>query len=154
MARPPGRHAPTLAQRALELAGLRLPSARLQIGRGRMLRYWFSLAPSAYSRVYRCLLRIPRDGSPQMNVLEPDLQLLAAPTGQPIPHVYPTASAGTSLCLWLPRNHEWQPQMKLADTYLAWTAQWLNYFEEWLYTGEWAGGGVHPESKRKRWPRR
>ncbi|WP_258193290.1 hypothetical protein [Paraburkholderia sp. BL25I1N1] len=34
--------------------------------------------------------------------------------------------------------------MKLADTHLAWTVEWLGYFEEWLVTGEWAGGGYHP----------
>lgn len=34
--------------------------------------------------------------------------------------------------------------MKLSDTYIAWTAEWLGYFEDWLATGEWAGGGRHP----------
>lgn len=145
---PPTR-TPTLAQRALELASLNLPDARIWIDQGRQLRYWFSMAPSAYSRVYRCLLGVARSGPPEMRVVEPDLRVLAA--NRALPHVYRTDDTGTKLCLWLPRRREWCPQMRLAETYLPWTAQWLDYFEEWLWTGEWAGGGEHPRSKLKRW---
>lgn len=124
----------------------------MSIERGRLLRYWFSVAPTAYSRVYRCLLRIPRDGVPEMAVLEPDLRLLAG--ARPLPHTYPHEGRGTHLCLWLPRRNEWVPRMHLADSYLAWSAEWLNYFEEWLYTGDWAGGGEHPRPRQKRWSHR
>jgi hypothetical protein len=41
--------------------------------------------------------------------------------------------------------------MKLNETYLPWTSEWLDYFEEWLVTDVWAGGGAHPEPRRKRW---
>jgi len=43
------------------------------------------------------------------------------------------------------------PQMKLVDTYIAWTSEWLWHFEDWLTTGVWAGGGEHPQQRRKRW---
>lgn len=41
--------------------------------------------------------------------------------------------------------------MKLVDTYIAWTSEWLWHFEDWLITGVWAGGGEHPQQRRKRW---
>lgn len=34
--------------------------------------------------------------------------------------------------------------MLLAKTILPWTAEWLLHYEVWLVTGEWVGGGVHP----------
>jgi len=34
--------------------------------------------------------------------------------------------------------------MRLDQTVVPWTALWLLYFEEWLFSGEWAGGGLHP----------
>ena len=86
--------------------------------------------------------------SPQMFVVNPDLRALAK--GQPLPHIYHYDGPGVRLCLWLPRKNEWLPQMRLLETYVAWTSEWLNYFEEWLVTGEWAGGGEHPPPRKKR----
>lgn len=81
--------------------------------------------------------------------MSPNLPVLAE--GRPLPHVYRHDEAGTKLCLWLPRKNEWLPQMPLGETYIPWTSEWLNYFEEWLLTDEWAGGGEHPVPKKKRW---
>ncbi|MEZ5659385.1 MAG: hypothetical protein R3E83_12920 [Burkholderiaceae bacterium] len=33
----------------------------------------------------------------------------------------------------------------IADTIVPWTYEWLFYFEEWLVSDEWKGGGRHPE---------
>jgi hypothetical protein len=35
--------------------------------------------------------------------------------------------------------------MRLDQTIVPWAALWLFFFEEWLATDEWKGGGVHPE---------
>lgn len=144
---PPVR-VPTLAERALELRGLGLPDARVQLVQGRELRFTFSISPTTFSRLYRCVLVVTPNRWPRMVVLEPDLYALA--DGQTPPHIYRHDGPGTTLCLWLPRKNEWQPQMRFLDTYLAWTAEWLNYFEEWLATGQWAGGGEHPPTRKKR----
>ena len=34
--------------------------------------------------------------------------------------------------------------MQLATTIVPWCSEWLFYYELWLATGEWLGGGVHP----------
>ncbi|MDF1484173.1 MAG: hypothetical protein EON54_02670 [Alcaligenaceae bacterium] len=149
MTRAPARRPPTLAQRAVELRALRFPGARVQLVQGHELRFWFSISPTLLSREYSCMLIVPRSGFPAMFVLSPDLHLLA--DGKPLPHIYRSNVQGTKLCLWLPRKNEWTPHMRLLETYIAWTGQWLNYFEEWLSTGNWAGGGEHPREKQKRW---
>ena len=40
--------------------------------------------------------------------------------------------------------------MRLFDTLIPWTAEWLWYFEDWLATGVWSGGGEHPRINKKR----
>lgn len=150
MMRYPAPPIPTLAQRALELRALSLDGARLVFLSGRALRYRFRLAPSEFGRVYECELRLtPDPRPPEMFVLNPDLTALADEAS--LPHIYPSKGLDTKLCLWWPKQREWLPQMKLAETYIAWTSEWLWHFEDWLATGVWAGGGEHPRQRRKRW---
>jgi hypothetical protein len=140
---------PSLAQRAAELRALKWPDATVVLRGGRELQFRFSIAPSPVGRLYSCLFVMKPDSrAPRMRVLEPDLNALAG--GRKLPHVYPHKGPGVSLCLWWPKRHEWQPPMKLMDSYLAWTSQWLWYFEDWLLTGEWSGGGEHPDVPRSK----
>jgi len=138
---------PSLAQRRLELLALGLPGARLDIRRGRELIYWFNVSPSEFGRTYRCRLRVTPDAqTPEVLVVSPDLRKLAA--GDTVPHIYPHVGPETKLCLWWPKQREWVPQLSLSDTFISWTTQWLWYFEDWLFTREWAGGGApHPQAR-------
>jgi hypothetical protein len=34
--------------------------------------------------------------------------------------------------------------MSIADTIVPWTSEWLMYYEIWLATSDWYGGGVWP----------
>ena len=43
------------------------------------------------------------------------------------------------LCLHMP--HEFNYNYWIADTIIPWTQEWLYYYEIWLATGEWCGGG-------------
>jgi hypothetical protein len=138
---------PTLTQRALELQGLDLPASRIEMRGGKELWFYFQVAPGRFGRLSACLLKLSPDArKPELVVVQPDLHELAA--GKRIPHIYPHKGRGTKLCLWWPRGREWVPQMSLRDTYVPWAAEWLLYFEDWLLTGKWAGGGQHPRPKR------
>src|SRR6218665_122348 len=139
---------PTLAQRAMELRALDLPGAKVRSFQGRELRFEFSISPTAFSRQYHCMLCLTPSRVPEMFVMQPDLGALAE--GRPLPHVYKHDGPGARLCLWLPRKNEWMPQMGLLETYVSWASEWLNYFEEWLLTDVWTGGGEHPTPKKKR----
>lgn len=55
-----------------------------------------------------------------------------------IPHTYTDGS----LCLH--DFSEWRGHMVIADTTLAWTAEWLIHYEIWRATGDWHGGGEWP----------
>ena len=62
--------------------------------------------------------------------------------GEPLPHVY----SNRTLCLH--KAGEWTPGMFIADSTLAWTAEWLFNFEEWRTTGDWYGGEEWPPRGR------
>jgi hypothetical protein len=35
--------------------------------------------------------------------------------------------------------------MRIDQTFVPWATTWLYYFEDWLITDEWKGGGRHPD---------
>lgn len=141
---------PTLAQRAWELRGLKLPGSMVAIQGGQVLRFRFSLSPGLFGRLYDCELRVfPGEKPPQMFVLRPDLIEVAG--GRRPPHLYDHDGRGCLLCLWWPKNGEWHPHHKLGSSYIAWTGEWLWYYEEWLKHDEWLAGGAHPVRVPCRW---
>lgn len=141
---------PTLAQRVMEMRRLPFPDARLEMRRGKELRFHFSISPGRYGRLYDCVLQIlAGERPPRMFVMRPDLVELSG--GIHPPHLYDHDGSGALLCLYWPKNGEWDARLKLANTYIAWTAEWLWYFEQWLKDGQWLAGGAHPTRVPRRW---
>lgn len=146
---PPKRHA-NLAQKALDVDLLGIPGAKRRFLSGRAVLYRLELSPSEASRIYTCELVVyPGGRPPRMYVVSPDLNELA--DGREIPHIYASDRAGVRLCLYYPKHGEWESGMKLSETFVPWTVRWLWYFEMWLWSGEWEGGGMHPNSARRRY---
>lgn len=129
---------------------LRLRSASPLGGRGQLspgqLVWFYSAQPSLIGRLYDLELRYQQGGQPQVIVSNPHLPSLAG--GKDLPHVF--QQDPTRLCLFLPGTREWTAQRALADTVLPWSLLWLYYFEVWLSSGEWTGGGMHPSEQRPR----
>lgn len=107
-----------------------------------------TIQPTPFSREYQVAIKYTLSHSPVCIVKSPDLSVLAA--DKVIPHTYQnqTGIKGTQLCLYLPsikkknKISEWQPTMYLAETILPWASIWLLYFEFWLHSGVWDGGGI------------
>jgi hypothetical protein len=104
----------------------------------------FETRPTPLSRVYGVRMTYRQDATPHVLVVTPDLVDLAG--GRKLPHVY--GQRPTRLCLYLPRAKEWNASMSVSETIMPWTILWLFYFEEWLVSGDWKGGGVHPRVSR------
>ncbi len=51
-------------------------------------------------------------------------------------------------CLYYHPGYEWRKEMAIAHTIVPWASRWLYFYEIWLATGEWMGGGVHLEAPR------
>lgn len=52
------------------------------------------------------------------------------------------------ICVTLPSAKEWNSSMSFEETFLPWTIEWTEFYELWLLTGEWYGGGVHVQNGR------
>jgi hypothetical protein len=87
------------------------------------------------SATYRIEVTFTPGGRPKVAVLDPAIQV---PAGKKLPHVFP----GDRLCLHFP--NEWTTAMLIADTIIPWAAEWLVFYELWLATGVWHGGGHEP----------
>lgn len=132
----------TAAQQFLNLRANPISCGTGHLHAGR-LDWEFETSPSPLSRTYAMRLTFQQGDVPKIYVDKPDLTMLAE--GRLIPHLYEQRPA--RLCLYLPRLYEWQSWMRLDRTIVPWSALWLFYFEDWLATGEWKGGGEHPPER-------
>lgn len=104
-----------------------------------------NISPTPLSRIYTAKISYTIGHLPIIEIINPKLS-----DGQiKLPHVYKKAN----LCLFYPRNKEWTKYDYIADKIIPWISLWLCYYETWNITGEWKGGGIHPqprESSKKR----
>lgn len=138
-------HKLDLGAQLLHLRAMRLPGALGQLRAG-LLTFEYTAQPTPISREYSLRLTYGRGHRPEVWVLAPNIPVLAAGHGR-VPHLYEHTHP-VRLCLYLPRAREWGSEMSLAQTIVPWSIDWLFYFEIWLATGEWNGGGEHPLPSR------
>jgi hypothetical protein len=127
----------SLAQQALALDA-RFPGGTATFNRSRLL-WAASLSPTADSRIYTVTISYRLGAHPEVRVTDPPLDTRL---GESLPHIF----RGGSLCLY--REEDWSPRILLADSVVPWAAEWLLYYEIWLATGEWEGGGEWPPVDR------
>ncbi|MHB1142761.1 MAG: hypothetical protein ACYC1T_13530 [Sulfuricaulis sp.] len=111
--------------------------------RHRQFIWVFEAQPTPMSRKYRVRIEYREGENPRVVVMDPDLTLLAADRAKQLPHVY-TREHPVRLCLYNPDKFPWTPYMFIALTIVPWTYLWLYFFEEWLFSNDWKGGGDHP----------
>lgn len=98
-----------------------------------------SIQPRLMSEAYKIKIIYEQKGYPKVWVLDPKLQCYK---NEPIPHMYNQER----LCLFYPVSKEWKRSMWIYQTIIPWTSLWLSYYEIWLITGEWLGGGIEHSS--------
>lgn len=114
-----------------------LPSFRGRLGPDRLI-CWGQLQPLDISSLYQVRFEYGLRQLPQVWVEAP--RLVHPDRGNP-PHTY----APDRPCLFYPDDRDWTPARLIAFTVLPWLLEWLVYYECWVVTGEWLGGGIHPE---------
>lgn len=103
------------------------------------LSWTFYVQPTPIHREYLARIEYDKGQTPRVLIKDPVLEHLAA--GRTIPHIYRNP---TRLCLYLPVTDEWHGYMRIDQTFVPWASTWLFYFEEWLSSDDWKGGGQHP----------
>jgi len=128
----------TLAQQDMFLRISQIVKGNGTLSNGELI-WRFEVQPSPLSRTYNIRLEYTRSGTPDVFVETPDLDLLVE--NRPLPHIY---NNPVRLCLYMPSTGQWCPTKRLDQTIVPWTFIWLYYFEEWLDSNHWKGGGKHP----------
>ena len=140
----PQRITPSLAQQAMKLKAVQ-PSSQISFDQAGNRLVWVGyLAPTSVSESYRVRIVVQRSNDMVPNVYV-ESPALVDREEETVPHLYDRKRA--KLCLWYPGRGEWSAQMWIADSVLLWAAEWLFFYEIWRATGEWLGGGEHPDSE-------
>ena len=107
------------------------PESKVSVKKGKLV-WEGSIRPTPLSREYDIKLICERrdylKGSDIKGIERDDF-----------PHYYKKDKHGVWLCLNYPV--EFNYSMKLTDTIIPWTVEWLYFYEIWIYTGKWYGGG-------------
>lgn len=106
--------------------------------RGGQLVIQGQIQPSPASRSYRVRITFRIGYSPRVYVESPEL--VSNANGDPPPHRF--SLPGNPLCLFYTKGWEWSGHQYIADTIIPWASEYLLFYELWLATGEWFGGGI------------
>lgn len=107
------------------------------------------LSPTPLLREYCVHIKYSLEQGLETWVIGDSLQRLDDPD---FPHHYEICEKEkmVKICLYLPGTGEWSRNKVIANTIVPWAIEWLFFYEIWLSTGEWRGGGQHPApGKRK-----
>jgi hypothetical protein len=111
------------------------PDFRVKVGRCE-LRCSGELRPTWLSDNYTFELVYSVPGRPKVYVISPQLRL---PLGHSrLKHAF----SDNGLCLYT--AGEWRPDLSISTHMVPWISEWLSFYEDWLATGEWLGGGHEP----------
>ncbi len=132
----------TLAHQRVDLNS-RFPGGETQIKRGQL--FWKAkIKPTPLSREYNIELYYRIKKLPRIFIVGDGLSKLDDPN---FPHHYliDRYNKRVEICLF---RYDFSSDMLLSKTVVPWAIEWLYYYEIWIYTGVWKGGGEHPNTKQ------
>lgn len=99
--------------------------------------------PTALSDEYHLIIKYSLNNFPDVWVEGENLEKLDAID---FPHKYEIDKEMNMvrICLYFPG--QWNKSKYISTTIVPWAIEWLYFYEVWLATGKWSGGGVHPRS--------
>ena len=101
----------------------------------------YIVKPTPKSNEYKIRITYGNGSYPIVEIVEPR-NLLREKEGADFIHMYRDSKAGHQmLCLYA--NGEWTPQKFISATIVPWAVEWCYFYEVWLDTGKWLGGGFH-----------
>ena len=119
------------------------PKSEVKRNNENWLTWTHLITPSPLSGTYKVLLKYAKNHGIEFYVIEPNPLELAKDITV-LPHVYSTPKQ--QLCLYSPRNYEWNVGMLYVETIIPWACEWLYHYELWVSTGIWHGGGIVHET--------
>ncbi len=126
-----------LAQQACKIK-IDFPEGKFKIQQGNFLIWEGWVTPTPDSCKYCLCINYRLGGNPYIWVVEP-------PFYKEKEKIFPHVFLGNRLCLYLPSEWRWSSSEWISETIIPWACLWLYYYEIHKITGEWKGGGKHPE---------
>lgn len=117
-------------------------SSQYNITKGKLI--WKSkVRPTQLSREYNIEIIYAKSNLPEVYVVGDELQNLDS---KDFPHKYEIDIENKRVKLCLYRYYkEFSSEKLICETIIPWAIEWLYFYEIWLVTGEWQGGGEHPD---------
>ena len=82
--------------------------------------------------------------SPKVWIVGDELEKLDSPE---FPHKFDIDAKNKMVRICLYRYSEFDSRKLISNTIIPWTIEWLYFYELWLATGEWLGGGEHVDNR-------
>ena len=132
---------PLIHQKAALCSAYR--AAKCKIDRKKNELFWLgTVRPTIFSKTYTVAVFYQLGNRPQIFVIGEELEKLE---DAEFPHKFDIDVKNKIVQICLYRYTEFTPSKLLANTIIPWTVEWLYFYELWLTTGQWLGGGEHPQ---------
>lgn len=104
-------------------------------------QWYLTVKPTPKSEEYKLRISFIHGVCPIIEVVKPN-NLVRKMEEADFNHIYRDSKHGKQmLCLYA--EGEWTPQKFISKTIVPWAAEWCYFYEVWLDTGKWLGGGYH-----------
>lgn len=102
-----------------------------------------NIKPTPLSKEYEVVIIYQINALPRIQVFVTgeNLKELDNPD---FPHKYKIIKDKHTVKICLDRYQVFNKYKYISNTIIPWTIEWLYYYEIWLATGKWLGGGEHP----------
>ncbi len=116
------------------------PESRGTLVKGKA-QWYITVRPTPKSDEYKLRVYFTHGTCPIIEVVKPN-NLVRKMEDADFNHIYRDSKHGKQmLCLYA--EGEWTPQKFISRTIVPWAAEWCYFYEVWLDTGKWLGGGYH-----------
>lgn len=101
------------------------------------------IKPTPLSKEYEVIIQYQINNLPRIQVFVTgdNIKELDNPD---FPHKYKIIKEMNTVKICLDRYQAFNKYKYISTTIIPWTMEWLYYYEIWLATGKWQGGGEHP----------
>lgn len=123
------------------------PESRCSLHCGELI-WWGEIRPTPLSRTYKIRIECHELQQRPRVILYGDH--IEGIDRRGFPHHFEIDREKNEVILCLHMPYEFDHRCWIADTIIPWTQEWLYFYEIWLATGEWCGGGHIPKAKQNK----
>ncbi|MEW7280215.1 hypothetical protein ABW636_16615 [Aquimarina sp. 2201CG1-2-11] len=105
--------------------------------KGNLFEVVIKLKPTPVSKVYDVKICFDKYSGVDIYVINEKLEV--ASNRKTLPHVY--SHIEQKLCLYSWKKRQWTKEKLISSTVIPWASEWLEFYELWLISGKWLGGG-------------